>query len=122
MAEVKPQRSRLQTTLLAIILATIPCYLLGLVVLWVGRAAISSRTTETPTATLEEVLQPSNTPTLETATPTLFTATITQTPTVTPTFTVTATYFIPSSTPSLTPTPTYTLLPTDIPATPIPNP
>ncbi len=117
MAEAKPQRSRLQTTLLAIILATIPCYLLGLVVLWIGRTAIAARTTETPTATLEEVIQPSITPTLHTATPTLFTPTITQTPTATPTFTVTATYFIPSSTPSVTPLPTHTPLPTDTPAT-----
>ncbi|HBF40987.1 MAG TPA: hypothetical protein DDW19_04215 [Anaerolineaceae bacterium] len=112
MAEVKPKRSRLQTTLLAIILATIPFYLLGLVVLWVGGAALAARTTATPTATQEEVVQPSITPSPFTATPTLFTPTITETPTTTPTFTVTATYFIPSSTPSVTPLPSQTPTPT----------
>ena len=118
MAEVKPQRSRLHTTLLVVILATIPCYLLGLVVLWVGKAAIAARTA-TPTPTVEaSAILPENTPTALTATPTVFTPTITETPTATPTFTVTATYFIPSSTPSITPRPTNTNTPTN---TPVPT-
>lgn len=103
------KRQRLKSTLIVIILATIPCYLLGLVIVWVGNS-IKARTTPTPVITSANV-----TITPEYASPTLpqpsaifDTSTPTPTETVGPSPTPSATYFIPSSTPTLTPTPTYT--------------
>lgn len=107
------RRAKLRSTLIVICLATLPCYLLGLIVLWVGNS-VKNRPTSTPT--LEITTQsPWGT------TATLF-VTVTNNPTETPTPTLTtsptpsATYFIPSSTPTLSPTPsaTATLTPTVI--------
>lgn len=108
MGQVKTHRTRLQSTLLAIILATLPCYLLGLVVLWVGGIARShQQTTPTITATLPpvpvEVTETPLVPTIQFPTPT-----ITLTPTISPTFTVTSTYSIPTATPTIELTPTET--------------
>lgn len=114
MGQVKTHRTRLQSTLLAIILATLPCYLLGLVVLWVGNAARDGKEA-TPTPTEVVPGQPVIfTPTqLVTATETPE-PTVTLTPTFTATFTVTPTYALPTATPSHT----QGILPTEILLTP----
>lgn len=119
MGQVKTHRTRLQSTLLAIILATLPCYLLGLVVLWVGNAAIVSKET-TPTVTESiPVLPVDATPTLPATATGIPEPTTTLTPTITSTFTVTPTYALPSVTPShtLEILPTETLLSSEIPIT-----
>ena len=104
------RRSRVKSTLIIVILATIPCYLLGLIALWVGNG-VESRVT--PTATLQATqvftAQPtSGNPTLPQPSAVFPTATSTHTPTVTLTPTLTRTYVIPTSTPSNTPTITAT--------------
>jgi len=119
------KKRRLKTTLIIVILATIPCYLLGLIIVWVGNAA---KHNYTPTPTNEMVV--TNTPifmspTLPFPTALFATATPSLTPTKGPTPTASATYFIPSSTPShtptltptasYTPTATFTFTPTDTP-------
>ena len=102
------KRKKVKSTLIIVTLATIPCYLLGLLIVWVG-GAVKNRSTITPTTSFMITDTPVfMTPTLpqpsaifDTFTPTL---TSTQGPTPTPS----ATYFIPSSTPTSTPTPTFT--------------
>jgi len=102
------KRRKLKSTLIIIILATIPCYLLGILIVWVG-GIVKDRTTITPTTfnlvTDTPVLL---SPTLPQPSAIFDTPTPTETPTVGPTMTPSSTYFIPSSTPSLTPTPTHT--------------
>lgn len=97
-----------------IILATIPCYCLGMVLLWnvnLERAQKTATPTKTQVgATLE--------PIIPTYTQFFNTATITSTPTVTYTFTPTITYGLPP-TRTLMPSPTSTQTPTD---TPVPLP
>lgn len=108
------KRSRVKRTLLIIIFATIPCYLLGSIVLLVNDG-IRGRATSTPTtaAILTELpavtVALSVTPLVPTA---VFpTRTSTLTPTITLTPTTTRTYVIPTSTPSNTPTNTATEIP-----------
>jgi len=125
------KRSRVKRTLLIIIFATIPCYLLGGIVLLVNEG-VRGRTTPTPGNTPivqltspAPILSPSATLPVPTA---IFpTRTSSNTPTITLTPTRTRTYQIPSSTPSDTPTSTDTEVPapvdTDTPTpTPPPNP
>lgn len=109
------KRSRVKRTLLIIIFVTIPCYLLGGIVLLVnegirGRATITPTTaplfTEPPAATET----PSLTPLVPTAVFPTHTSTMTPTLTLSPT--ATRTYVIPTSTPSDTPTITATETPT----------
>ena len=106
------RRSRLKSTLTVIILATIPCYLVGLIVLWVGNG-VQERATKTPTqeVIVEEAtpeLPPAGTSTLPIPSAIFPSATITPTPTISLTPTLTRTYLIPTSTPSITPTITAT--------------
>lgn len=113
------QRSKLRTILIYIILATLPCYLLGLIVLWIGNS-IKAQGTVTPTltATMESPWggEPTNTlPPIPTS-PDFSTLT----PTITLTPTVTATYFIPSNTPTQSATPSATPTITET-ATPTPT-
>lgn len=110
------KRSRIQSTLKIIILATIPCYLLGMIVLWVGDRTGSSRTpTTTPTIELTFVMQTPTLPEPGTSVPTL-----TSSPTGTARFTatITPTFFLPTSTPSMTPSPTSTSTPEEETPTP----
>lgn len=122
------KRSRVKSTLLIVIIATIPCYLLGLIVLWVSNGVLD-RATATPTITATaEINEPQTTiekPTLPVPTAQFPTATITLTPSITPTLTLTRTYVVPTATPSDTPTATLTETPTPIVVssdTPIPVP
>lgn len=111
-------RSRQKSILTTVILITIPCYLVGLIVLWVGNG-VQGRVTPTPTETLyfEEQTPTSpilGTPTLPLPSAIFPSATITPTPTISLTPTMTRTYLIPTSTASNTPTitATETLAPT----------
>ena len=111
------KRTKVRTILIYVILATIPCYLLGMIVLWIGNSA-KNQPTATPTLGVTATLDiwggsPTNTlPPIPT-----YPETPTETPTTALTPTPTATYFIPSNTPtlsatpSMTPTNTETLLP-----------
>ena len=122
MADSDFRGAKLRHTLIVIILATLPCYLLGAIVLWIGDAAKESRTptVEISTVIITATPQPSTTQAPPTAFPTL-TATIvpTNTPTRTPTAIPTNTPEPPTSTFTLTPlptdTPTETLTPTPAP-------
>lgn len=104
--------ARLRRTLVIIILATIPFYLLGFIALWVADA---SRNTQTPTPTLNVIyVTATSQPTATNLPPTKYpthtptnTATITPTPTETP---------IPTDTATIAPTDTAT----DIPTTAVP--
>jgi hypothetical protein len=119
------KRHRLKKTLIIAILATIPCYLLGLIIAWIGNT-VKNQPTQTPTVEFiitEGPLYVS--PTLPVPTAIFATFTLTPTPTEGPTPTPSATYFIPSPTPSYTATftPTFTATasntpppPTEIPA------
>jgi hypothetical protein len=102
------KRRKLKSTLIIITLATIPCYLLGLLIVWVG-SAVKNRSTITPTTfnmiTDTPLFQ---TPTLPQPSAVFDTFTPTLTSTLGPTPTPSATYFIPSSTPTSTLTPTLT--------------
>ncbi len=118
--EITNRVARLRRTLLIIILVTLPCYLLGTIVLFVARSA-SSQLTVTPTnnilvITATQVPTSTNPPPTGYPTPTA-TATATATPTFTVTFTVTPT---PTHTPTDLPTFTFTAtdLPTDTPTLP----
>jgi hypothetical protein len=121
------RKNKLRSTLIVIIFATLPCYLLGMVVLWIGHSVINQQNI-TPSVTLTATVEPwggsptatlppiPTNPTLDTATPTntlVPTATITysiptNTPMNTPTFTATPE---PSATETATqePTPTETM-------------
>ncbi|MBP9675703.1 MAG: hypothetical protein KBD67_03105 [Anaerolineaceae bacterium] len=105
-------RSRQKSILTTVILITIPCYLVGLIVLWVGNG-VQGRATPTPTETLyfEEQTPVSpmpGTPTLPLPSAVFPSATATPTPTISLTPTMTRTYLIPTSTASFTPTITVT--------------
>ncbi len=105
------RRSRTRSILIIVILSTIPCYLLGLIVLWISNNA-RGHITPTPTITVEVTQPPVKmTPTLPVPTAIFATPTITTTPTISVTPSPSATYFIPSSTPSVTPLPTDTETP-----------
>lgn len=106
------RRSRIRSILTIVIIATIPCYLLGLIVLWISNGA-RNHATATPTLTVEVI--EANTPavpTLPIPTAIFDTPTVTTTPTISVTPSPTSTYFIPSSTPTLTQIPSETPMPT----------
>jgi hypothetical protein len=105
MAEINPRTAKLRHTLVIIILATLPLYLIGIIVLWVGEAAKNARTPTPEISTVIITATPQPTQTL--AFPTLY-----PTPTLTLTFTPTATYTI-TATFTETPLPTATLVPTE---------
>lgn len=109
------RKNKLRSTLIVIIFATLPCYLLGMVVLWIGNTVKTQQNmtqTITATATLDPwggiptmTLAPIPTnPGISTATPTI---TLSPSPTIT--------YVIPSNTPTLSPTPTLTATITETP-------
>lgn len=105
------RRSRTRSILIIVILSTIPCYLLGLIVLWISNNA-RTQITPTPTIAIEVSLPPVEmTPTLPIPTAIFATPTITTTPTISVTPSPSATYFIPSPTPSITLSPTKTETP-----------
>jgi hypothetical protein len=118
------KRQRLKKTLIIIILATIPCYLLGLIIAWIGNT-VKNQPTQTPTVEFI-ITEPSLflSPTLPFPTVQFATATLTLTPTLGPSPTPSATYFIPSPTPSFTATftPTFTATATDTPLPPTETP
>jgi len=108
------KRDRLRSTLKFILLATIPCYLVGFLVLWISNRIVIPDTTPTPTFTSSETILPTLalSPTLPGPATTFPTKPASATPTrFTPTITIT--YFLPSSTPSRTPSPTWTEIPTE---------
>lgn len=109
------RRTRLRSTLIIVILSTIPCYLLGLIILWISSGA-KGNITPTPTITME-VMAPTAvmSATLPQPSAVFDTPTITLTPTISVTPSITPTYFIPSPTPSMTFTATETLNITDTP-------
>lgn len=109
MLETSNPIARRRLILLTIMLATIPCYCVGIIAI---SLAPDSSATATPSPTFANTAtQPSPTlfvsPTLE-----IITSTPTETPTITPTATFTLT---PSVTPTITATPTDLQPPTDIP-------
>lgn len=109
MLETSNPIARRRLVLLTIILATIPCYCVGVIAITL---APDSSATATPSPTFANTAtQPSPTlflsPTLE-----IITGTVTDTPTNTPTSTFTLT---PSVTPTVTSTPTDLMPPTDTP-------
>jgi hypothetical protein len=118
------KRSRLKRTLIIIIIATIPCYLLGGIVLLVNQGIRGRVTPVPPTATLQ-IEPPSITntasPTLPVPTAIFPTRTDTATPTITLTPTLTRTYVIPTSTPSDTPSFTPTSTDTAVPPSETPT-
>jgi hypothetical protein len=142
------QRFRIRFALIAIILATLPCYCTGLFVAVVARRQASLPTlTLTPSPTQSMTISPtitatwtpfptlSPTPTRPTLTPTqtatlfltptpTFTLPASNTPTLTPTFTFTATFPPPPPSPTWTATATATqmTLPTTTTASPSPTP
>lgn len=113
MASNVARRARTRSILIFIILATIPCYCLGFVLLQVGTNARERPATATPTVT--GTIQPSDTPAAASPSPIIFpSATISLTPTVTWTPSMTPTLFQPPTrTPSLTPTETMVPTATD---------
>jgi len=115
MAEVEYKVARLRRTLVIIILASLPFYLLGFIVLWVARASVNS-VTPTPTNYMV-IITATNPPTSTALPPTKFpTKTPEPTATITLTFTETATATAtrtPTETPTLQPTETATFTPTD---------
>jgi hypothetical protein len=110
MEQVSYKVARLRRTLLIIILATIPCYLLGIFVLWV---ADQSKKADTPTPTVNAIFITAPPPPTETSLPP--TKYPTRTATVTPTITLTPTETLP---PTIAPTEIPTDIPTDIPTIP----
>jgi len=109
------QKNKLRSTLIVIIFATLPCYLLGMIVLWIGTSVINQQNI-TPTVTETATLDPwGGLPTMTLppipTNPTIATAT----PTITMTPTATITYVIPSNTPTLSATPTATATITETP-------
>jgi hypothetical protein len=110
MVEIDYRVARLRKTLIIIILATLPCYLLGTIVLFVADKA-RQLPTATPTNSVIFVTAtpaPSSTNLPPTAYPT---PSATTSPTATATFTVT---FTPTVTYTITPTFTVTLTPAPI--------
>jgi hypothetical protein len=132
MASSVDRKTRIRSILIIIIIATIPCYLVGIVALKVGQQVQTGAQTATPTLTLTQTPPPAATE----ITPTEFvtrTPTVTSTATVTWTPSVTYTPFIPPTrtetpTPPPTNTPTETSIPSQTPteepvstSTPVPE-
>lgn len=98
------RKNKLRSTLIVIIVATLPCYLLGMIVLWIGNS-VKNHQNITPTVTLTATLDTwggKPTATL----PPIPTSPGIDTPTPTSTLepTATITYTIPTNTPTYTPT------------------
>lgn len=114
MIDTDPHIIKLRRTLVILILATLPFYLLGVIILWVGKTAINN-TTQTPTAIISIVITATPNPTQTLSEPTLYpTPTHTSIPTSTSTHTPTPTATItqvPTDTLTPRPTDTATLLP-----------
>ncbi|MCX6056250.1 MAG: hypothetical protein NTZ74_15310 [Chloroflexi bacterium] len=107
------KRTPFRSILIVITLATLPCYLIGMVVLWVGNS-VKSHQTFTPTfLSVTTEVPTGESPTLPIPTLQFPTSTLTATPTLTIPPSLTPTYFIPSNTPSETPTLTPTETPTE---------
>ena len=113
------RQNKLRSVLIITILATLPCYLLGMIVLWVGNS-IKNQGTITPTVMATTELPWGGTPTVTLPPIPTSPAFPTITPTITKTLTLTATYFIPSNTPTLTATPSATPTETET-STPTPT-
>lgn len=108
MMGIPPHIQKLRRTLVIIIVATIPLYLVGLIVLWVGNKA-SNDMTPTPETVTAIVITVTPLPSTTMAPPTAYpTPTSTNTPTITPTRTL-----LPTPTATLEPTFTFTPVPTD---------
>ena len=125
MADIDPHIIKLRRTLVIIILATIPLYLLGMVVLWVGKTA-SNDLTPTPSQVTAIIITATGEPSVTLAPPTSYpTPTATETFTITPTRTLIPTHTItPIPTDTATPVPTDTEAPTQAPTdteTPVPT-
>ncbi len=122
MLEKLKEFDRTRLILGSVILITLPCYCLGMVMLW-NANLVREQKTPTATFTLEGTKLTTLTPTY---TVSVVSPTLTQTPTITSTFTPTITYVIPPTrtfTPSPSPPPTETLTP--LPTftnTPMPSP
>ena len=101
------RQTRVRYLMTLLILITIPCYLLGFILLKLDRGPQPNKPTRTPTVTLTSI------PTI-TLTPYL-TRTASITPTVTQTLMPTLTYTA-TATMTVTPSPTATSLPTATPA------
>jgi hypothetical protein len=109
------RKNKLRSTLIVIIFATLPCYLLGMIVLWIGNSVINQQNI-TPTVTMTVTLDPwGGIPT--STLPAIPTSPVieTETPTIPATVTATITYVIPSNTPTLSPTPSATATATETP-------
>jgi len=120
MVETSDARARRRLTLIAITLATIPCYCIG----WIALVLVpdANQLTPTPIQTTTSLFTPTGTlqiPTLS-LTPLIITGTVTptSTPTATPTSTATATLSVTpfqpttnTNTPTATPSRTQTLIP-----------
>lgn len=109
------RKNKLRSTLIIVIFATLPCYLLGMIVLWIGNSVINQQNI-TPTVTVTATLDPWGG--IPTATlPPIPTSPVipTATPTITITPTATITYVIPSNTPTNTLTNTFTPTVTETP-------
>ncbi|PKO01853.1 MAG: hypothetical protein CVU43_11000 [Chloroflexi bacterium HGW-Chloroflexi-5] len=109
------RKNKLRSTLIIVIFATLPCYLLGMIVLWIGNSVINQQNI-TPTVTVTATLDPWGG--IPTATlPPIPTSPVipTATPTITLTPTATITYVIPSNTPTNTLTNTFTPTVTETP-------
>ena len=109
------RKNKLRSTLIIVIFATLPCYLLGMIVLWIGNSVINQQNI-TPTVTVTATLDPWGG--IPTATlPPIPTSPVipTATPTNTLTPTATITYVIPSNTPTNTLTNTFTPTVTETP-------
>lgn len=101
---------RIKKVLLIINVTTIPCYCLGMGLLWNAKGG---RGADTPTPGLTKTESLGGTPSVTFTSP-VYTRTSTLTPTITQTFTTTITYMLPpSDTPSPSPSPTNTTTPTD---------
>lgn len=109
------RRTKLRSTLIVVILATLPCYLLGMIVLWIGNS-IKVQQSQTPTISATATGAPwEGLPTNTLGPIPTYAETATFTPTVTETATPTATFFIPSNTPTLSPTASLTPTETETP-------
>lgn len=109
------QKNKLRSTLIVIIFATLPCYLLGMIVLWIGNSVINQQNI-TPTVTATATSDPwGGLPTMTLPPIPTSPEIASATPTITLTPTATITYVIPSNTPTLTATPTATATATETP-------
>lgn len=117
------RRSRTRSTLIMVILATIPCYCLGLILLDVGNVArrvVTPTTTQTITA---RVVKRTNTPRPSKTAFAFPTATAVPTETITWTPSPTFTPFVPPThTPTHTPSDTHTPTPTHTASPTLPPP